>query len=82
MDRFIIEIPHNAYLRCLAKHKQCSAEYRLFSNGIVLHRNSEEAVVHLRCDAHNALLIQSIVFRVCPEFLDRVHYYPDRAQNF
>jgi hypothetical protein len=77
MHKFLIEIPQDAYLRSLAKFEPKSREYRLLRNSMVLYGNSANPVVHLRCEAHKAQLIQAILLNTCPEFIDQIHYYPD-----
>ena len=73
MDKFLIEIPMDAYLRCLAKFDDNSLEYRMLRNGIVLRgRTTKDSVLHLRCDA-----IRQIIADECPEFLESVQRYPD-----
>jgi hypothetical protein len=78
-DRFLIEIPMNAYARCLAKCDEKSAEYVLLRNGIVLRDHPQNAMVHIRCDADKTRLIRCIVAKECPEFLGEIHFYPDTA---
>jgi len=78
-ERFLIQIPMNAYTRCLAKCDAKSAEYVLLRNGIVLRDHPQKAMVHIRCDADKAGLIRRILAKECPEFLGEVHFYPDTA---
>jgi hypothetical protein len=78
MDKFLVEIPLDAYLRCLARLDEKSPQYRLLKNAILLYGNSNKPVVHLRCDAERAKLIKSLFWHECPEYLDRLRYYPNR----
>jgi len=78
-DRFLIEMPMDAYARCMAKCDERSPEYGLLRNSLVLREDPHKAMVHIRCDAEKASVIRGIVARQCPEFLKEVHLYPDPA---
>lgn len=84
MEKFLIEIPMDAYLRCLAKFEDKSLEYRMLRNGIVLRgrTDTKNSVVHLRCDAEKVFAIRQLVADECPEFLDSVQCYPDLPTNY
>jgi hypothetical protein len=78
-ERFLIEVPMDAYARCLAKCDEKSPEYMLLRNGIILRDSPHKVMVHIRCDADKARAIRRILTKECPEFLEEVHVYPDSA---
>jgi hypothetical protein len=77
--KFLIEIPMNAYVHCLAKLDEKSPEYLLLRNGIVVRDEPHKVMVHICCDADKAREIRRIVAKESPEFLDELHVYPDPA---
>ena len=76
-DRFRIEIPMDAYERCLANCDEKSPEYKLLRNGIVLRDDPHNIMVHIRCEADKVGVIRRLLAKQCPEFLDEVYVYPD-----
>ena len=77
MEQFLVEIPMNAYARCLAKCEEGSRAYMILRDGIVLRDDPHRVMIHIRCDAEKVQLIRRILAKECPEFLDEIHYYPD-----
>ncbi|HKY08876.1 MAG TPA: hypothetical protein VJQ55_11565 [Candidatus Binatia bacterium] len=75
--RFLIEIPMDAYVRCLARCDEKSPEYVLLRNGIVVREDPHKVIVTIRCDADKARLIRRILVKECPELLDEVQFYPE-----
>ena len=76
-DTFLIEIPMDAYARCLAKCDEESPEYVLLRSGIVLQDDPHKVMVHIRCDGARARLLRRILTKECPEFMDAVRFYPN-----
>lgn len=77
MAKFLVEIPMDAYVRCLAKFDEESPEYLMLRKGVIVQNHPHKAVVHLRCEADRIPSIKRILATECPEFLEDVHYYSD-----
>ena len=77
MAKFLVEIPMDAYVRCLARFDEESPEYLLLRKGVVVENHPHKSVVHLRCEADRIPLIKRILATARPEFLEDVHYYSD-----
>ena len=57
MAKFLVEIPMDAYVRCLAKFDEESPKYP--AGGVIIRGcSSHKAIIHLRCEADR---IQSIM---------------------
>jgi hypothetical protein len=76
LDKFLIEMPMDAHVRCLAKCDHTSPEYLLLKNSIVV-PDGPHKMVCILCDADKAGVIRRILAEECPEFLDEVHVYSD-----
>ncbi|HET8671540.1 MAG TPA: hypothetical protein VFM05_13195 [Candidatus Saccharimonadales bacterium] len=77
MAKFLVEIPMDAYVRCLAKFDEDSAEYLTLRKGVIVRDAPHKAIIHLRCEPDRIQSIMRILAAECPEFLDDIHYYPD-----
>ena len=78
MAKFLVEIPMDPYVRCLAKFDEESPKYLTLREGLLygmlLTKRSSTAAVKPTGSSQS---IMRILAAECPEFLDDIHYYPD-----